>query len=137
MIGHSIGEYVAACLAGVFSLEDALALVAARGRLMQAHAGRRDARRAARREASAPLLGAGAVAGRGQRARRSASLSGPSRRIERLCERASRRAGVTARRLQTSHAFHSAMMDPVARRVRAEVAAVERHGAARCRSSRT
>ena len=49
MIGHSVGEYVAACLGGVFTRDDALALVAERARLMQECASRHDACRAGER----------------------------------------------------------------------------------------
>jgi acyl transferase domain-containing protein/acyl carrier protein len=124
MIGHSIGEYVAACLAGVFALEDALALVAERGRLMQS-----------RPEGGmlAVPLGEAALRPRLNAELDLASLntpqasvvSGPLPAIARL-ERELAADGVGCRLLHTSHAFHSAMMEPVLPAFRARVEAVER-----------
>ena len=112
MIGHSIGEYVAACLAGVFSLEDALNLVAARGRLMD--------EMPAGSMLAAPLVGSARrsrsltprLLWRRSTPRGSACSRDPTAAIDRLGTHLSAR-GVQARRLHTSHAFHSSMMDPV------------------------
>ncbi|HEY7492967.1 MAG TPA: type I polyketide synthase, partial [Candidatus Tectomicrobia bacterium] len=111
MIGHSIGEYVAACLAGVFSLEDALALVAARGRLMQSlPGGAMLAVRLAEKDVQ-PLLGEqlslAAVNGPVQ-----CVVSGPTAAVEALAQQLATQ-GVGCRRLHTSHAFHSPMMEPI------------------------
>ncbi|MBI1790827.1 MAG: SDR family oxidoreductase [Acidobacteria bacterium] len=111
LIGHSIGEYTAACLAGVFSLEDALALVAARGRLMQSMPP------GAMLAVPLPEAETRAVAGRGLAvaAVNSASscvVSGPFDEVDRL-ETQLRESGLDCRRLHTSHAFHSPMMDPI------------------------
>ncbi|MDQ1592163.1 MAG: hypothetical protein QOG71_2790 [Pyrinomonadaceae bacterium] len=107
-IGHSIGEYVAACVAGVFSLEDALKLVTARGRLMQAMPkGTMLVILLPEREVTALLgdeLSVAAVNG--------ASLCVVSGATEAIAELESRLTsqGVAGHRLQTSHAFHSQMM---------------------------
>jgi acyl transferase domain-containing protein len=111
MIGHSVGEYVAACLAGVFSLDDALELVAARGKMMQAlPAGSMLAVPISEQDIE-PLLSdklcLAAVNG--------ASLcvvSGETVAIENLEKLLSER-GLKSRRLRTSHAFHSEMMEPI------------------------
>ncbi|XXT19047.1 amino acid adenylation domain-containing protein [Sorangium sp. So ce429] len=110
MAGHSLGEYVAACLAGVFSLEDAVAIVSARGALMDAlPPGSMLAVPLAEREL-APLLGLrlslAAVNGPSR-----CVASGPSDAIDALKARLSER-GVEGRLLHTSHAFHSPMMEP-------------------------
>ena len=111
MIGHSIGEYVAACLAGVFSLEEALALVAARGQLMQQlPPGSMLAVPLSEKEVQ-PLLGEtlslATINGVS-----SCVISGATEAIEALQNQLSS-AGVEGRRLHTSHAFHSQMMEPI------------------------
>jgi acyl transferase domain-containing protein/acyl carrier protein len=111
MIGHSIGEYVAACLAGVFSLEDALRLVTARGRLMQGMP--RGAMLAVKLSPVelGPLLDE-RVSLAAVNAPSLCVVSGEAEAVAGL-EQKFNAGGVSCRRLHTSHAFHSAMMQPV------------------------
>ncbi|QDL10795.1 polyketide synthase [Brasilonema octagenarum UFV-E1] len=111
MIGHSIGEYVAATLAGVFSLEDALALVAKRGRLMQQlSTGEMLSVQLPEQEVQ-PLLGTemSLAATNGPAY---CVVSGPTGAIERLHQKLQEK-GIGCRKLHTSHAFHSQMMEPI------------------------
>jgi len=118
MIGHSIGEFVAAVLAGVMCLEDALPLVVLRGRLMQElPGGAMLAVRLPEQELRAllpPELSIAAI-----NAPALSVASGPEAAIAAL-EGLLKARGFMSRRLQTSHAFHSAMVDPI-------VAPLERH----------
>lgn len=111
MIGHSIGEYSAACLAGVFSLEDALTLVAARGKLMQKMP------TGGMLSVSVPLkqlqsllnenVSLAAVNGP-----ENCVVSGPHDAIE-LFNKKMNEKGYRCKPLHTSHAFHSPMMNPI------------------------
>jgi acyl transferase domain-containing protein/acyl carrier protein len=119
MIGHSIGEYVAATLAGVFTLHDALRLVAARGRLMQSlPAG----------SMLAVMLDEADLIARLPEGVTVAAVNGPACVVAGETEAVNAFAatleadGVGARKLQTSHAFHSPMMDPILEAFQAEVA---------------
>ena len=111
MIGHSIGEYVAACLAGVFSLEDALALVTARGHLMQQLPVGAMLAVALSEQEVQPLLGP-ALSLAASNGPSACVVAGPVPAVDALEQRL-RQQDVPCRRLQTSHAFHSAMMEPI------------------------
>lgn len=125
MIGHSIGEYVAACLSGVFSLEDALRLVVARGQLMQSMPPG-SMLSVPMSEADATALLAEDLDLAAVNAPDQCVLSGPEASIKNLQETLTSR-GIRSVGLQTSHAFHSRMMDPILESFHAQVAGVVRH----------
>jgi acyl transferase domain-containing protein/NADPH:quinone reductase-like Zn-dependent oxidoreductase/acyl carrier protein len=115
VLGHSVGEYVAACVAGVFSVEDGLALIAERARLMQAQpsGGLMAAVLAPLelvQEALKPLAASVSIAA--LNGPHQTVISGRGEDVKSLLAQFSA-AGVKFRELPVSHAFHSPLMDPV------------------------
>ncbi|NEO90106.1 MAG: SDR family NAD(P)-dependent oxidoreductase [Moorea sp. SIO3G5] len=115
VMGHSVGEYVAACVAGVFSLEDGLKLIAHRGKLMQQlpYGGEMVSLLADHeqvKEAIAPLHDRVAIAA--INGLESIVISGASEDIGVICDKLETE-GIKTKRLQVSHPFHSPLMKPI------------------------
>ncbi|MCC7368641.1 MAG: SDR family NAD(P)-dependent oxidoreductase [Chloroflexi bacterium] len=115
LLGHSLGEYVAACLAGVFTLDDGLRLVAERGRLMQAlPAGGTMAAVFAPVSQVEPLVAVAAdhLAIAAMNGPEHVVLSGDREAVQAVvCQLEAN--GIRTRPLATSHAFHSPLLDPM------------------------
>lgn len=110
LIGHSVGEYVAATIAGVFSLHDAARLVALRGALMQSMpSGAMLAVRSAFANVASKLTAGLALAA--ENSPHLCVIAGPTEEIDTF-QRVIEGEKIASKRLQTSHAFHSPMMDP-------------------------
>ncbi len=125
LVGHSIGEYVAACVSGVFSLNDALQLVATRGRLMHSlppgsmlavPLSEKDIQPYLSQEISLAVLN-------------SASISVVSGEVEVITQLGDnlQEKGIESTVLRTSHAFHSALMDPILEEFTKSVDETRRH----------
>lgn len=115
VIGHSVGEYAAACAAGVFSLEDGLKLITERGRLMQAlpQTGTMVAvfaKESVVTEMLQPHLQKVAIAG--INGPQNTVISGDRQTIEMLCAEFETK-GIKNTPLTVSHAFHSPLMAPM------------------------
>ena len=111
MVGHSVGEFVAGCLSGVFSFDEGCRLVATRARIMQAMPpGAMLAVRLPEAEVKAELGDALDIAA--INAPSLCVVSGPQPDIDALGARLNAR-GVMTRALAVSHAFHSRVLDPV------------------------
>ena len=111
MIGHSVGEFAAACIAGVFSLEAGLQIIAERGRLIQSMPGGSMTAVPMPERQVLPLLN-GKLSLASVNADGQCVVSGPDGAIENL-EKSLADKGMEYRRLRVSHAFHSAMMEPI------------------------
>ena len=111
MIGHSIGEYVAACLAGVLGLDDALMLVAARGRLMQELPGGAMISVSLPEAQVLPLLNESLTVA-AVNAPDFCVVAGPTDAIEHFTQTLLKQ-DIKHQLLHTSHAFHSSMMDAI------------------------
>ncbi|MGB3495630.1 MAG: hybrid fatty acyl-AMP ligase/type I polyketide synthase, partial [Elainellaceae cyanobacterium] len=115
LMGHSVGEYVAACLAGVFSLEDGLKLIAARSRLMQSlpQEGTMAAIFASETRVRSVLQSVdGRVDIAAVNGPRNIVISGERQAVDAVVAHLAA-DGIESRSLQVSHAFHSSLMEPM------------------------
>ncbi len=115
VMGHSLGEYVAACVAGAFTLEEGMRLVVARGRLMQALPGNGSmaavfASQSEIAQTLAPFADSVTIAA--INAPRNLVLAGEAEAIKQLCATL-RTGGIESQPLQVSHAFHSPQVEPM------------------------
>lgn len=122
MLGHSIGEYIAACLAGVFTLEVALKLVATRGRLMQQLPQGAMLAIPLTEQEVLPLLGEQLDLASVNTAAQCV-VAGPTDAIESLSQRLLAQ-DINCQHLRTSHAFHSKVMEPILETFAAEIKTV-------------
>jgi acyl transferase domain-containing protein/SAM-dependent methyltransferase len=114
VMGHSVGEYVAACVAGAFSLEDGLNLIAERARLMQSLPARgrmaavfASGERVAAAMAFSPAVSIAAINGPD-----AVVISGDDSQVQETLERLTKE-GIASKELVVSHAFHSSILDPI------------------------
>jgi acyl transferase domain-containing protein/acyl carrier protein len=128
LIGHSIGEVVAATVAGLFTVDDAVTLVAARGRLMQSVSapGGMVAVTAAAADVEPLLAGYADLAMAAYNAPEQCVISGGSASLAEVVA-VLRERGIRAKALAVSHAFHSPLMAEVFEEFRAVLADISFH----------